>query len=154
MSNQPLSDPAGLAQQIMAAANSLSDEEAAQRYQQILARLPKDEAAKLNTLALTQVAPDQRRVLASGLKAASQDPARPFDGYGDDDDDTAATPQSLGRMTAQAAKQDPELANSLLGGNNSALGGQIGRAALAALAALLIQRILGGQQAPGGQPAQ
>jgi hypothetical protein len=155
MSNQPLADPAALAQQLAAAANSLSDEEAARRYQQILAQLPKEEAAKLNTLALTQVAPDQRRVLASGLKAASQDPARPFDGYNDDDDDAAAAPQRLGQLTAQAARQDPELTNNLLGGNNSALGGQIGKAALAALAALLIKHLVSGQgqQAPGQAPA-
>lgn len=146
MSQETFSDPGRLAQQLLSAANSLTDEEAGRRYQQILGQLPREEAAQLNALALTQVAPDQRRVLASGLKQAHQDPNSAFDGYDDDDDEVAATPQRLGQMSAKAAQQDPALVNNLFGGENSALGGQVGKAALAALAALLIRKFLGGQQ--------
>ena len=151
MSQESFSDPARLAQQLLAAANSLTDEEASQRYRQILSQLPREEAAQLNALALTQVAPDQRRVLASGLKQAHNDPGSSFDGYDDDDDDVAATPQRLGQMSAKAAQQDPALVNNLFGGENSGLGGQIGKAALAALAAMLLRNLMSGQgQQPSG----
>lgn len=144
MTHQAFSDPQALAQQVMQAANSLSDQEASQRYQQILAQLPPDQAEELNALALSQVSSGERRVLASGFKQAHHDAERPFSGYDYDDDDEAATPNSLGRLSARAQQQDPALLGGLFG-QNSSMGGQIGKAALAALAALLIRRMMSGQ---------
>ncbi|MBC8076974.1 MAG: hypothetical protein H7Y32_12930, partial [Chloroflexales bacterium] len=95
---------------ITEATSSLSDEEATQRYQQILAQLPPDQAEELNALALSQVASGNRRSLARQFKQANDDPSSPFDGYtfnDDDDDDVVASPTSLGRMTARAQQQDP-----------------------------------------------
>lgn len=150
MSNERFSDPQDLAQQVMRAANSLSDEEAAQRYQQILAQLPPDQAAELNALAMSQVGGTERRNLAGRFRQAHQNPDSPFDGYEYDDDDQAADPMSLGRMSARAQQQDPALLGGMFG-QNSPLGGQIGKAALAALAALLIRRMMSGQSREYGR---
>jgi hypothetical protein len=91
------------------------------------------------------VGADERRSLAGQFRAAHNDPNRPFSGYDVDDDDEAATPQVLGRLSARAQQQDPALLGSVLGSDNP-LGGQIGKAALAALATLLIRQVLSGQQ--------
>ena len=152
MSNEAFADPRALAQQLMSAAQSLSDEEAAQRYQQILAQLPPNQAAELNALALSQVRSTDRRSLAAKFRRAHNDPNSPFDGYDYDDDKDAATPMSLGRMSARAQQQDPNLLGGIFG-PDSKLGGQIGKAALAALAALLIRRMMSGQGREYGQAA-
>ncbi|MFV9506248.1 MAG: hypothetical protein AB4911_16990 [Oscillochloridaceae bacterium umkhey_bin13] len=148
-------NPAALIQQIMAATNQMSDQEAMQRYQQLLAQLPREQAAQLNALAMSQLTPEQRNSLAAGFKQANADASRPFDGYVYQDDRAAAAPQNLGLMSAQALQQDPALVNQLLGGENSGMGGQVGKAALAALMALIASQMAGGQaQAAPAQPAQ
>ena len=152
MTTNSLGNPQALAQQIMEAANSLSDQEASQRYQQIVAQLPPDEATKLNALALSQVDHNERRTLASQFRQAKNDPNSPFDDFDDDDDDDrAADPMVLGRMTARAQQQDPALLGGMLGGQQSGIGGQIGKAALAALAAMLIRNMMNGQGAGQSQ---
>ena len=152
MTTNSLGNPQALAQQLMEAANSLSDQEASQRYQQIVAQLPPDEATKLNALALSQVDHSERRTLASQFRQAKNDPNSPFDDFDDDDDDDrAADPMVLGRMTARAQQQDPALLGGMLGGQQSGIGGQIGKAALAALAAMLIRNMMNGQGAGQSQ---
>jgi hypothetical protein len=151
MSQGMTSDQAALVQQIQAAASSMSDEEATRRYSEILAKLPPEAASQLNALAFSQVAPEQRKGLAAQFAQAKQDPNRPFDAFDYDDLDNAAQPQSLGRMSAAAQQQDPALLGSMFGGDNNALGGTIGKAALAALAALLIRQFTSSQ---GGAASQ
>ncbi|MEN9937184.1 MAG: hypothetical protein RLZZ387_3763 [Chloroflexota bacterium] len=150
MSNSPQANPQ-LMQQIAAAANQLSPQEASQRYQQIMAQLPPDVAAQLNAVAFSQLPPDERRQVASQLRQANDDPSRPFDGFAYADEEEGAQPMSLGRMTKQARDQDPDLIQGLLGGN-SGLGGQLGKMALAALAYMLIQRMMGDQANSRGMP--
>jgi hypothetical protein len=154
MSSNEFANPQALVQQITQATDRLSDQEAAQRYQQILGQLPPEQAAELNALALSQVGQDERRSLAGQFRQAHQNPNTPFDGYDFDDDDEAASPLGLGRMSARAQHQDPSLLGGMLG-ENSPLGGTLGKAALGALAAILIRQAMSGQQSrshgQGGQ---
>ncbi|HWQ12023.1 MAG TPA: hypothetical protein VNL77_04445 [Roseiflexaceae bacterium] len=143
MSESPQAGPQ-LVQRITAAANALSPQEAAQRYQQIMAQLPPEVAARVSALAFSQVPPDERRQVAAQLRQANDDPRRPFDGFTYADEEEGAQPMALGRMTKRARDQDPALLGSLLGGDSS-LGGQLGRMALTALAYVLIQRVMGDQ---------
>lgn len=138
-------NPQALIQQITQATENMSDQEAAQRYQHILGQLPPDQAANLNALALSQVSQDERRGLASQFRDAHNDANSSFNGYDFDDDDEAANPQSLGVLSARAQQQDPSLFGGMLGGN-SPLGGTVGKAALGALAALLLRQMMSGQQ--------
>jgi hypothetical protein len=149
MSNTP--NPQ-LLQQIAAAANQMSPGEAAQRYQQVMAQLPPDVATQLNAMAFSQVPADERRQVAARLRSANDDPNRPFDGFTYADEDEGAQPIALGRMTKQARDQDPDLIQGLIG-ENSGLGGQIGKMALAALAYMLIQRMMGDKANAQGMPA-
>lgn len=141
MSNTP--NPQ-LLQQIITAANQLSPDEAARRYQQIMAQLPPDVATQLNALVVSRLPSDARRQVAAQLRRANDDPSRPFSGFSYADEDEAAQPQALGRMLKLARDQDPQLAQGLLE-NDSGLGGQLGKMALAALAYILIQRMMGDQ---------
>lgn len=145
MSNDQFASPQALIQQITQATDNLSNQEAAERYQQILRQLPPEQAAELNALALSQVDQGQRRSLAGQFRQAHNNPDTPFDGYDFDDDDEAASPLGLGRMSARAQQQDPALFGGMLGGN-SPLGGTLGKAALGALAAILIRQMMSGQQ--------
>jgi hypothetical protein len=152
MSEHQSANPQELIQHIVQATDSLTDQEAARRYQQILAQLPPDQATKLNALALSQASHGERHILASQFREAHDSASTPFDGYHFNSDDAAATPLGLGQMSARAQQQDPALFGNLLG-ENSSLGGKIGKAALAALAALLIRQLLNNQQnsSPSGQ---
>lgn len=132
-----------LTKQLIAATDQLSDAEAAQRYQQILAQLPPQQAAELNAMALSQVSAGGRHTLAAHFKQAHHNPNSPFNGYTYSDEE-AAKPIHLGQMSARAQQQDPQLLGGILSSDNP-IAGQIGKAALAALAAILIRRLTSGQ---------
>jgi hypothetical protein len=131
--------------------NSISDEEAARRYRELMRNAPEELADEANQHGFGQLPQDQRHGLAQQFRDATQNPSRPFDGYSYADPNHAADPRSLGRMAQQAENQDPDLFDQLFG-QNSPLGGPVGRAALAAGAAYLASRVLGGQGSSAGLP--
>jgi hypothetical protein len=118
---------------------SISGEEAARRYHELIGLASPEEAAAAQKQALGQLPHESRRTLAQHFQEAHNDPSNPFDGYTFDDADQAAEPQSLGRMTFQAGQQDQSTLSRIL---NSPLG----RMAMAAIAAYLARRMFGGQQ--------
>lgn len=124
--------------------NSISDEEAARRYREMMRNAPPEVAAEANQQVFSHLPEQQRQALADHFRNASQDPNRPFDGYSYDDRNQAADPRNLGRMASQATQQDPDLLGQLVG-PNSPLNSTLGKAALAAGAAFLASRVLGGQ---------
>lgn len=131
--------------------NSISDEEAARRYREMMRHAPSDLADEANQHGFGQMPEQDRRKLADQFSEANRNPGRPFDGYRYNDSDEAADPRQLGRMTRQAENQDPDLFDSLFG-QSSPLSGTLGKAALAGAAAYAASRFLGGQgqQATGG----
>jgi hypothetical protein len=124
--------------------NSISDEEAARRYREMMRNAPPDLAAQANQHAFGQLPQQDRTALADQFRHASQDPNRPFDGYTYNNPNEAADPRHLGRMASQASQQDPDLLTQLVG-PNSPLNSTLGKAALAAGAAFLASRVLGQQ---------
>lgn len=129
--------------------SSISDDEAARRYRELMRQAPPDLADEAHNQAFGQLSQQDRRVLADRFRDASQDSRRPFDGYRYDDPNQAADPRNLGRMTRQADQQDPDLMTQLLG-QNSPLNSTLGRAALAGAAAYVASRVLGNQGQGGG----
>ena len=119
--------------------SSISGEEAARRYHELLGLVSPEEAAAAQSQAFAQLAPESRRTLAQQFQDAHDDPNNPFDGYQFDNADQAAEPQSLGRMTLLAGQQDQSTLGRIF---NSPLG----RMAMAAIAAYLARRVFGGQQ--------
>lgn len=129
--------------------NGISDEEAAQRYRELMRQAPPDVADEANQYAFGHLPQESRSQLADRYREATSDPNRPYNGYSYDDHNQAADPRNLGRMTRQADEQDPDLFGQIFG-QNSPLGGTLGKAALAAGAAYLAGRVFSGQGQPGG----
>ncbi len=128
--------------------DSISDEEAARRYREMMQHDEMNDMDDPDTeaeyeRAFSRMSPDERRELARRYQDASRDSSSPFDGFGGGlDMDRAASPRELGRMTRQASQQDPNLLEGLLG-QGSPLTSTGGKIAMAGLAALAARKFLG-----------
>jgi hypothetical protein len=131
--------------------NSISDEEAARRYREMMRNAPPDVAADAHEQAFGQLPQQDRRALAERYRDATQDTNRPFDGYTYATPDEAADPRNLGRMSRQAENQDPDLFDTVFG-QGSPLNSTLGKVALAGAAAYVASRVLGGQGGGIGFP--
>lgn len=130
--------------------DTISEEEAARRYREMMANTDDDlddpQADAEYERAFSRMSPDERRELARHYREAHHDTSRGFGGYREDlDDERAASPRELGRMTREASQQDPNLLESLLG-KGSPLASTGGKMAMAGLAAFAAKRFLGGRR--------
>lgn len=127
--------------------DSISDEEAARRYREMMANMEDDDSTDAQAeyeQAFSKMSPEERRSLAQRYQEATHDSGRKFQGYRDDaDPERASSPSELARMTRRASQEDPDLLEGLLG-KGSPLNSTGGRAALAGLAAFAAKRYLGG----------
>ncbi len=124
--------------------NSISDEEAARRYREMMANLDDNDpdTETESERAFDKLSPEDRRKLAQHYREATNDSSRPFQGYSKDvNEDQATSPRELSRMTREAARNDPDLLESLFG-KNSPLSSTAGKAALAGVAALAARKFL------------
>ncbi len=125
--------------------SSISDEEAARRYREMMANQDDDNSPETqaeNERAFDQMPADDRRKLAQRYREANDDSGRSFQGYDQGmDEEKAASPRELSRMTREAARNDPDLLEGLFG-KNSPLTSTAGKAALAGLAALAARKFL------------
>lgn len=126
--------------------HGISEAEAARRYRELMAQTQDDDDDYGDDQVFGQMPPQDRRALAQHYQHATQDPQRPYQGYPQGMDlDEAAQPRNLGRMTRQAARQDGDLLDQIVG-PNSPLSSTAGKLALAGGAAYLASRFLGGQR--------
>lgn len=146
--------------------NSISDEEAAQRYREMMRHAPPDALDEANEYAFGQLDPQDRRRVAERFQQEHRNPNTPFQGFGYNDPDEAADPRHLGRMMRQAEDQDPSFLEQILGGGRGRAMGQpgsqdqlgslmsspMGKMAMAAGAAYLANRFMSqqGRGVPGG----
>ena len=126
--------------------DSISDQEAAQRYRDMMAHAPDGQddpnAEAEYERAFSAMSLGERRELARRYRAADRDSSRSFGGFPQGLDlEQAASPRELGRMTRQASRQDPGLLSNLLGGN-SPLASPAGKRALMGLAMFAARRFL------------
>ena len=126
--------------------NAISDEEAARRYRELIARTQEadedDEAFSEYERAFSNLTEQERRDLAERYRSADADPSRSFDGFRPGETvEEASSPRELGRLTRRAAEKDPDLLDQLLG--DSPLNSKGGRVAMAGVAAFLASRFLG-----------
>ena len=140
------SDYADFLQRFQANPASISDQEASQRYQELMSKLPPDAAAQVHAQVLAQLSPEQRREIAQSFQQAHDDPRRPFSGFDAQDIEQAAQPRTLGLMSQRASAQDPGLFGQIFGqAQNSPLSGTLGKLLMSALVAYLTQRMMSGQ---------
>ncbi len=124
--------------------SQISDEEAARRYRELMAQADPNSPAvqQANQQAFSQMSEQDREALAQQFQQATQDPNRPYQGYPQQYTlQQAAQPQQLGQMAQQAAKDDPDLLESLVG-PNSPLASTGAKLALAGAAAFLAKQFL------------
>ncbi len=129
--------------------DSISDEEAASRYREIMRHASDAEADEANDQAFQGLPIDTLKSLAGSFLNANNDPNRPYDGYQFNNDDEAAQPRNVGRMARRAEQKDPDLLDQILG-KDSPLNSSMGRKALAGAAAYLSSRVLGDKSGKSG----
>jgi len=124
--------------------NAISDEEAARRYRELMAQAQYNnpQVQQAHQQAFSQMSQQDREVLAQQFQQATQDPNRPYQGYPQQYTlREAAEPQQLGQMAHQAAQEDPDLIQNLMG-PNSPLQSTGAKLALAGAAAFLAKQFL------------
>lgn len=98
------------------APENISDQEAAQAYQQVAQQLPPEQYQQAAQTAFAQLSPDQRAQFAQMLQQQAQQqgvnlPQVPMEAYQD--------PNALAQMTTQVHQQQPGLLGGLFGGGQS-----------------------------------
>jgi hypothetical protein len=123
--------------------SSISDEEAAQRYREMMRHASPQDLEEAHAQAFSQMSEQERMQMAQQFQQAHQDPNIPWQGYPQDmDHSQVAQPQYLGRMAGQMSQQNPDLM-AQIAGPNSPLASTGGKLALAGAAAFLASRYLG-----------
>jgi len=118
-----------------------SNQEVANRYNEVATRLPPDAYQQSAEQAFARLTPEQRAEFAQWLqtRAQQQNVAVPPMGPANQAPDAS----TLARMTTQVHEQQPDLLSQLLGGHSgTALDNPMVKAALAGIAAMAAQRIL------------
>ena len=122
--NTPDDADAAFVQRYTANPQSVSNEEAVRRYQQVAAQLPPDDYRQAAEAALARLSPEERVALGRHLltQAPAAGGANFPDVNGDGIDDRLQDPRYLAGVTAQV-QQQPGLLERLLGGLGLGLGG-------------------------------
>ena len=132
----------------------VSDQEAAQRYQEVAPRLSPQEYQESAQEAFARLSPQERQQFGQYLQqqARQQGVAVP-DLNRDGIDDRLQDPAYLARVTSQVHQQQPGLLGGLLGGAGGSAAGSdplgnilanpIGKAALAGVAAVALKKMMG-----------
>ena len=124
--------------------HSISDEEAARRYRELVSQLDDDDLDDAHQAAFGPLPKHDRRQLAHRYEEATRDPGRPYQGYPQDlPVEHAVDPRELGRMTRRAAREDPDLLEQVVG-PDAPFASTAGKVALDGAAALIARRILFG----------
>jgi hypothetical protein len=127
----------------------LTDQDVAQRYQQTVQHAPPEVVQQAHEEAFGRLPLDQRQQIVDQFRQAHNDPSQPFQypqmsgGQGD------YSPAQMGGMFQQAQRQQPDLLQGMLG-QGGALSNPMAKMAMAGVAAIAAQRLMGGQQGGGG----
>lgn len=127
----------------------ISDQEAADRYQQVASQLPPAMYQESAEAAFARLTPEQRRQFGQYLQQQARQqnvdiPDLNHDGI----DDRLQDPGYLARATGQVQQQQPDILGSLLGGGGSGQGmlqSPIAKAALAGITAMAVKKMMAGR---------
>jgi hypothetical protein len=128
-----------------------SDQEAMDRYREVAPHLPSDVYEDSAAEAFARLSPEERQEFARYLRErARQQRVSLPDLDQDGQDDRYQDPRELARVTSRLQQQQPGFLEGLLGGGRgegirNALDNPLAKAALAGIAAMAAQRIMGGR---------
>ena len=119
------------------------------RYQRTVQHAPPEVLQQAHEEAFSRLPLDQRQQIVDQFRQAHNDPNQPFQypqmSGGPQDYD----PRQMGGMMRQAQRQQPDLLQGMLG-QGGALSNPLAKMAMAGVAALAAQRIMGNNQGGGG----
>jgi hypothetical protein len=119
------------------------------RYQRTMQHAPPEVVQQAHEEAFGRLPLDQRQQIVDQFRQAHNDPNQPFQyphmSGGPQDYD----PRQMGGMMRQAQRQQPDLLQGMLG-QGGALSNPLAKMAMAGVAAIAAQRLMGGQQGGGG----
>ena len=139
-----------------------SDQEVADRYQQVSSQLPPDVYQESAQQAFSRMSPQERMQFGQYLQQQAQQQNYNFpDVNGDGQDDRYQDPNYLAQATSRMHQQQPGLLGQLLGGAAGMLGGNsqgnifsnpLAKGAMAGIAAMAVKNLMdrGGNQGQYG----
>jgi hypothetical protein len=102
-----------------------SDQEVAQRYQQLAAHLPPDQYEKAAEQSFSRLSPQERKQFMQWLKQRNHQQGRPHPQIQQHPENQEASPNMLAGLLGGMQQQQPGMLNSLLTGGGSG-GGETG----------------------------
>jgi hypothetical protein len=123
-----------------------TNQEVAQRYQQMAPQLSPDVYQQSAEQAFAQMTPEQRQQFAQWLQTHSQQQGGSAPGFNPGSAGSPPDPGTLAQMTARVHQQQPDVLGQLLGGQSgTALDNPFVKAAAAGIVAMAAQHFLGGR---------
>ena len=124
-----------------------SNQEVADRYQQVARQLPPDVYQQSAEEAFNRMSPQERQEFGRYLQQRAQQQGMSFPDMNQDGvDDRLQDPRELARMTTRMHEQQPDMLSQLLGGKSgTALDNPMVKAAAAGIAAMAARKILTGR---------
>lgn len=121
----------------------LDDNEVFDRYQRTVQQAPPDVVEQAHQEAFNRLPPAERQRIVDQFRQASNDPNQPFSYPGFTNGPQDYDPRQMGGMFRQAQQQQPDLLQQVLG-PGGALSNPMAKMAMAGVAAIAAQRLMGG----------
>jgi len=128
----------------------LNDQDVAQRYQQTLQYAPPEVLQQAHEEAFSRLSPQEQQQIVNHLQQAHNDPNQPFQyPQFNNGGQQGYSPSQMGGMMRQAQQQQPDLLQNMLG-QGGALSSPMAKMAMAGVAAIAAQHLMGNNQGGGG----
>jgi len=127
----------------------LDQNEVYDRYQRTIQHAPPEVVQQAHEEAFSRLPMDQRQQIVDQFRQAHNDPQQPFQFPGFSNSAQDYAPAQMGQMFGQAQRQQPDLLQQMLG-SGGALSNPLAKMAMAGVAAMAAQRLMGGNQGGGG----
>ncbi len=127
----------------------LTDQDVAQRYQQTVQYAPPEVVQQAHEEAFNRLSPQEQQQIVTQFQRAHNDPNQAFQyPQFNNGGQQSYGPQQMGQMVRQA-QQQPDLLQQVLG-PGGALSNPVAKMAMAGVAAMAAQRLMGNSQGGGG----
>jgi hypothetical protein len=120
-----------------------TNQETADVYNQVAPTLSPAQYREAAEQAFANMSPEQREQFGMWLQQQAQSRGVSMSGSGAGSPQQFQDPGALARMTTQVQQQQPDLLSQVLGGGSEALQNPFVKAAVAGVAAMAVQRMLG-----------
>lgn len=124
--------------------DDLDERDVVDRYQRTTQYAPPQVVEEAHEEVFRRMPPEQRQQLLQQYQQVANDPRQPFN-YGFSGGEQDYDPRNMARMASQAQQQQPDILQQFLG-PGGALSNPMAKAALAGVAAIAAQKLMGGNR--------